>query len=173
MLIRTHETDAVWSQVTYSDCQAYRYCLTRIWDENAARINFVMLNPSKADEIKNDPTVARCEARARHLGFGAFQVTNIFAWRDTDPHAMRRANKPVGPENDDTLTASAHWADLVIAAWGVHGAHQNRGAQVEELLRHAGIKLFHLGLSKGGHPRHPLYLAYAKQPQYWRSTTRD
>lgn len=171
MLIRTHQSDAIWSKATYSNCENYRYSLIRIWDETAQRVNFVMLNPSKADEIKNDPTVARCEARARYLGFGAFQVTNIFAWRDTDPHQMRRAPAPVGPDNDDVLVQAALWADQVIAAWGVHGAHNARGKQVETLLRGAEISLCHLGLSKEGHPRHPLYLPYAKKPEVWPAET--
>ncbi|MEY3307813.1 MAG: hypothetical protein RLZZ413_1851, partial [Pseudomonadota bacterium] len=40
---------------------------------------------STATEFQNDPTVERCERRARALGFGAFRVTNIFAFRATDP----------------------------------------------------------------------------------------
>ena len=60
--------------------------------------------------------LVRCERRARTLGFGAFQVTNIFAWRDTDPRAMRAATAPIGPENDDTLIAGTAWADQIIAA---------------------------------------------------------
>ncbi len=67
---------------------------------------FVMLNPSKATEVQNDPTVERCERRARALGFGAFQVTNIFAWRDTDPFKMRKATDPIGPDNDGSLLVS-------------------------------------------------------------------
>lgn len=167
MLIRTHEDAEKWSEAVYSDCESYRYSLTRVWDGNGPRVNFVMLNPSKADEINNDPTVERCERRARHLGFGAFRVTNIFGWRDTDPFAMRRAKAPVGPENDDLLLAAAQWADQIIAAWGVHGAHRQRGEQVAHLLRQAEIRMFHLGLTKEGHPRHPLYLPYAKQPEPW------
>ena len=126
-----------------------------------------MLNPSKADEMRNDPTVERCERRARHLGFGAFCVTNIFAWRDTDPMAMRRAAEPVGPHNDRVLTEAAGNADKIIAAWGAHGAHLGRGVDVVQLLRNADITLHHLGLSKHGHPRHPLYLPYSQQPQLW------
>ena len=30
---------------------------------------FIMLNPSTADESDNDPTVERCERRARSMGF--------------------------------------------------------------------------------------------------------
>ena len=167
MLIRTHHAFGVTSTAAYSDCQAYRYRLERVWDQTGTKINFVMLNPSKADEVHNDPTVERCERRARSLGFGAFCVTNIFAWRDTDPRAMRRAAEPIGPFNDEVLVQAAEWADQVIAAWGTHGAHRDRGADVARMLFQAGGALFHLGLSKGGHPRHPLYLPYTQQPLSW------
>ncbi|MEP2640850.1 DUF1643 domain-containing protein [Roseobacter sp.] len=167
MITKTHDQNGVFSTACYSTCGAYRYGLSRVWDDTSPRVNFVMLNPSKADEMRNDPTVERCEQRARPLGFGAFDVTNIFAWRDTDPHAMRRAVAPVGPENDTVLLATAEAADQVIAAWGVHGAHLGRGADVVCMLRKAGCDLFHLGVSKHGHPRHPLYLPYSKQPEPW------
>lgn len=131
---------------------------------------FVMLNPSTANEIQNDPTVERCERRARTLGFGAFQVTNIFAWRDTDPRKMRAAQNPVGPDNDSVLLQGAEWADRIIAAWGTHGAHMGRGAKVAQMLAQTGVDLAHLGLSKAGHPKHPLYLPYAQQPEPWTQT---
>ena len=127
-----------------------------------------MLNPSTATEVQNDPTVERCERRARALGFGAFRVTNIFAWRDTDPRKMRAAADPVGPENDSAILAGCGWADRVICAWGTHGAYLGRGAQVQALLGKSGRDLYHLGLSKAGHPKHPLYIAYRQQPVLWR-----
>jgi hypothetical protein len=129
-----------------------------------------MLNPSKATELHNDPTVERCEQRARALGFGAFRVANIFAWRDTDPRALRRATDPDGLANDASLLAAAAWADQIIAAWGTHGAHLGRGAQVAELLRQSGTPLLTLGLTKHGHPRHPLYISYDQHPRRWSIT---
>lgn len=126
-----------------------------------------MLNPSTATELQNDPTVERCERRARALGFGGFKVTNIFAWRDSDPRKMRAAKAPIGSENDAAIQEACAWADQVIAAWGTHGAYLNRGAQVVELLRQSGKPILHLGLSKQGHPKHPLYIAYAQQPEIW------
>ena len=83
------------SKAVYSSCKKYRYSLTRIWNKKAEKLHFVMLNPSTATEIQNDPTVERCERRARTLNFGSFRVTNIFAWRDTDPKKMKRAKDPV------------------------------------------------------------------------------
>ena len=167
MEIRTHETPDIASEAAYSACGKYRYWLTRRWASHGGLVNFVMLNPSKADEFRNDPTVERCERRARQLGFGAFSVTNIFAWRDTDPKAMRAASDPVGPANDDAIIERATWAQDVIAAWGTHGAHLDRGAQVADLLRSVDRPLFHLGLSKAGHPKHPLYLPYTQHPETW------
>ena len=171
MITRRHISAGTRSVAVYSDCESYRYSLTRTWAPEGPRLLFVMLNPSTADERRNDPTVERCERRARRLGYGAFRVANLFALRATDPRDMRRAAEPVGPENDRSLRRGAAWADHIIAAWGVHGAHRGRGAEVARLLAATGAPLFHLGCSKGGHPRHPLYLSYACDPRPWDGTT--
>lgn len=167
MITRTHTKGDAPSTAVYSPCEKYRYSLTRTWDDAAGKVAFVMLNPSTATEVQNDPTVERCERRARTLGFGAFRVTNIFAWRDTDPRKMRAAVDPIGPSNDDAIADACAWADQVIAAWGTHGEHLGRGASVEQILRRANTPIYHLGLSKAGHPKHPLYIAYAQTPQVW------
>ncbi|WP_108814424.1 DUF1643 domain-containing protein [Loktanella sp. Alg231-35] len=167
MITRTHTKDDAPSTAVYSDCEQYRYALTRTWNPAGKRVLFVMLNPSKATEVQNDPTVERCERRARALGFGAFQVTNIFAWRETDPTKMRKTADPIGPANDATIREGAAWADQVIAAWGTHGAHLNRGPEVEAVLRATGKPIYTLGLSKHGHPKHPLYISYSQSPMLW------
>ena len=167
MITRTHQKGDAPSVAVYSDCERYRYLLTRTWDPTGRKVLFIMLNPSTATEVQNDPTVERCERRARTLGFGGFRVTNIFAWRATDPRDMRAAGDPIGPENDAAILQSCPWADQVICAWGTHGAHLDRGTAVEALLRATKLPLFHLGLSKAGHPKHPLYIAYSEQPRLW------
>ncbi|MEO0665323.1 MAG: DUF1643 domain-containing protein, partial [Pseudomonadota bacterium] len=144
MITRTHIKGDAPSTAVYSDCERYRYMLTRIWDEGGKRALFIMLNPSTATEVQNDPTVERCERRARALGFGAFRVLNIFAWRDTDPRKMRAAPDPVGPDNDAAILESLPWADRVIAAWGTHGAHLERGPAVERLARNGDASRFDL-----------------------------
>ncbi len=167
MITRTHQKGDADSIAVYSPCEKYRYMLTRTWDTRGRKALFIMLNPSTATEVQNDPTVERCERRARTLGFGAFRVTNIFAWRDTDPRHMRAAKDPTGPENDAAIVQSCNWADQIICGWGTHGAHNNRGPEVTELLGKTGKNLFHLGLTKAGHPKHPLYIAYATKPELW------
>lgn len=174
MIVRTHQKTDAASEAVYSPCERYRYLLTRTWDAKGPRALFIMLNPSTATELRNDPTVERCERRARSLGFGAFRVTNIFAWRETDPRKMRAAPDPVGPGNDAAIRQSAQsWIsgarDRIICAWGAHGAHLERGPAVERLLRATGRPLHTLGLTQGGHPKHPLYIAYSRQPELWRA----
>lgn len=167
MISRRHRSDRADSVAVYSDCERYRYALTRVWAEERGRVLFVMLNPSTATELQNDPTVERCERRARALGFGAFRVCNIFAWRETDPKLMRRAEDPVGPMNDSAIIEACDWAGTIVCAWGTHGAHLERGPEVEHLMRSSGMALHHLGLTKEGHPRHPLYVAYSEEPRLW------
>ena len=167
MIVRDFQKGDAASTAEYSDCECYRYALTRVWNTAGRKALFIMLNPSTATEIQNDPTVERCERRARALGFGAFRVLNIFAFRATDPRDMRAAADPVGPLNDKAIRDSLDWADQVICAWGTHGAHRDRGPEVEAMLRATGTPLWHLGLSKAGHPKHPLYIGYAVQPMPW------
>jgi hypothetical protein len=166
VITRTFTKGDAASEAVYSPCEHYRYLLTRVWAPGP-RALFVMLNPSTATEVQNDPTVERCERRARALGFGAFRVTNIFAFRATDPKVMRAVTDPVGPGNDAAIAESAGWADKVICAWGNHGLHLDRSRAVEGVLRASGAPLFHLGLTGQGQPRHPLYVGYDQQPQPW------
>ena len=80
---------------------------------------------------------------------------------------MRTAKDPIGPDNDKTIMEACSWGDQIIAAWGTHGAHLGRGVQVKQILRSSDKPVFHLGISKGGHPKHPLYIAYSQKPEIW------
>ena len=167
MIIRQHQKGDAASTAVYSADLRYRYGLTRVWAPGD-RVLFVMLNPSTATEVQNDPTVERCERRARALGYGSFAVANIFGFRATDPRVMRAEPDPVGPDNDRITLELAAEARQIICAWGTHGAHLARGPQVASLLQTVATELYHLGLSQAGHPRHPLYISYERQPEIWR-----
>ena len=167
MITRNHKKELTKSTAVYSNCELYRYSLTRSWDSSAKKVLFIMLNPSTATEIQNDPTVERCERRAKALGYGAFKVCNIFAYRSTDPKIMRLQKDTIGPETDQIIIKSANWSNNIICAWGTNGSHLNRGKKIEELLRAKNFTLTHLGLSKDGHPKHPLYISYKVCPENW------
>lgn len=149
------------SGATFSPCRKYRYRLWRYWDKSKKpTITFVMNNPSTADEIDNDPTVERCEHRARMLGYGGMEVVNLFAFRSTDPDVMKSENDPVGADNNEAIIEAAKNSGRVVCAWGNHGGHMDRGAEVVKLLRKHGITPYCLTVTAEGHPGHPLYVGY-------------
>lgn len=166
MIRRAHQKGDAASEAIYSDCERYRYTLDRVWS-GGRRLAFVMLNPSTATETANDPTVERCERRARAMGFGAMRVVNLFAFRATDPRQLRQVHDPVGPDNDAGLELAAHWADVILCGWGGHGGLLARDAVVTRLLRASGRPLWHLGLTQKAQPKHPLYISYALDPVEW------
>jgi len=156
----------------FSRDRVHRYWLWRTFDRGIGRVAFIGLNPSTANEVRDDPTVSRCIRYAQEWGFGRLDMLNVFAFRATDPKEMRAAPDPVGPDNDEWLLGITGEVDLVVAAWGTHAAHLGRGPQVRELL--GGIQLHHLGLTRGGYPYHPLYRpgarfrhGAAKHPPPW------
>jgi hypothetical protein len=61
-----------------------------------------MLNPSTADERRDDPTIRRCIGFSRARGFGGKTVVNLFALRTPEPRDLREHADPIGPDNDRT-----------------------------------------------------------------------
>ncbi len=153
------------SGADFSVDRVYRYRLWRTWEPARPPLLFILLNPSTADGNKNDPTVARCIIRAQRLGYGGLEVVNLFAYCATDPRVMKAHADPIGRDNAAAITTAVSRAGLIIAGWGAHGAHMDRGRQVALQLRRLGYPLYHLGLTKTGQPTHPLYVSYDVQPQ--------
>lgn len=148
----------------YSLNKKHRYLLWSQWDNYRDWVHFVMLNPSTATELVNDPTVQRCEKRGRLWGYGGVLITNLFAYRATDPAVMRRAVDPVGKYNDEYIRAADALARKTVCAWGRHGSFKQRSSRVARFLL---PPLFALRVSVDNTPYHPLYLSYALQPKPW------
>lgn len=156
----------------FSPCGLYRYELRRavgdvLYGSTRQTIAWIMLNPSTADANINDPTIRRCIGFAGRWGFASLVVGNLFAFRSTDPKGIKTAEDPIGPENDAYLRKIVGEADLVVCAWGAHGSAVGRGSAVRRLIADAGKTPHHLGLSKDGHPKHPLYLPYETALEAW------
>lgn len=144
----------------FSADRRHRYTLWRRWwvpDGGGRLLAFCGLNPSTADETKNDPTVKRCINRAKRMGYDGMIMLNIFAYRSTDPHGLLEVPDPVGELNDEVLRVVAGGAAGVLACWGTHGTINGRGAFVLKLLKQTAKRLSVLDWTKDGHPKHPLY----------------
>lgn len=149
-------------ETIFSPDRVYRYTLWREWGDGPYAM-FIGLNPSTADETKDDPTIRRCIGFAKDWGYGSLCMTNLFAFRATDPKVMMAADDPVGADNDTHLSQCAATAGVVVAAWGSHGTHSGRHRAVKTMLPN----LHYLRLTQDGHPGHPLYLPKTLVPIKW------
>ena len=156
------------SGATFSPCRRWRYLLWRRWDASKPAANFLMLNPSTADEVRLDPTCARARDYAERWGFGSIYITNIFAWRATDPKRMKAVADPVGRGNDAAIVRAARQSAIVVCAWGNHGGFLERSTEVLKKLKANRIALHALRVNAGGEPAHPLYLPGKLSPVSWR-----
>ena len=179
-----------------SDCGKYRYVLWRRWDTAKPRLIFIMLNPSIADAEQDDATIRVCMGRARRMDMGGIHVLNLFAFRATDPTQLDGVADPVGPENDRYIEKYLGMRDfdgdgqrfeMMIAAWGDGGLRPGlaptlRSAAradwarprrerwrevVSQICGEMGDRLFCLGTTKAGQPKHPLRISYDVAPTLW------
>ncbi len=135
----------------------YRYSLWRAWSAYHPRIVFILLNPSAADGLRNDPTIRRCMGFARAWNFGSMEVVNLFAYRATECRELLKIGDPVGEENNYYLIQAVERCSTVVVGWGTWGTLLARDRQVLSLI--ADTKdVYCLGITKDGQPRHPLYV---------------
>jgi hypothetical protein len=172
-----------------SPCRKYRYRLWRVWGDASKRCVFVGLNPSTADETKDDATIRKCIGFAKRWKFGAIDMVNLFAWRATKPEGLLETPCPAAPDdhypnwndNDRHTQAAFQSASRIVFAWG--GGYtgklgtliRNHEGSLEHVFKDAflsdPLRRMHggtmplpaagiLGRTKDGSPRHPLMLAY-------------
>jgi hypothetical protein len=159
-----HEAESGFGAV-FSRCGTWRYLLWRAASPRGKLVGIGMLNPSQADERRDDPTIRQARARGRQAGLSGLIVWNLFAFRATLPADLRRAPDPIGPENDAAIALALELSNRTILAWGNHGRHRGRDRAV--LARCGGADIAVLGLTGAGQPRHPLYLPRGTRLRRW------
>jgi len=141
----------------------YRYALWRIWETDLSKVMFICLNPSKADEFNDDPTLVRCINFAKSWGYGGVVTANLFAYRSTCPKELKMVESPIGMENDRWLKILSKKAEMVIGGWGNHGLYMSRSETVAKMIPN----IYCLCKNKSGQPSHPLYQPKNLTPVLW------
>lgn len=155
------------SGAVFDETEKYRFSLWRRWVDEcpvSRMVAFCGLNPSTANAEKLDNTTKKCVKLSKAWGYDGFIMLNLFAWRDTDPLAMKAVPDPIGYENDIVLATVARSCGLFVCAWGTHGTHLDRSTSVRTLLAGNRVQAYCLETTKDGHPRHPLYCRDSSQP---------
>jgi hypothetical protein len=155
----------------FSIDRLYRYCLAISWDPGLPVLVVIMLNPSTADHLQNDPTIHRICKRAARGGFGGVMILNAFAWRDTKPEDMMKARDPVGPHNDLFLemgiSLSAATSGRLLVGWGNEGGFRGRSNRLAAMIADAGAQAYCVYRCANGQPGHPLYVSYDAEMAPW------
>lgn len=153
-----------------SSCGQYRYQLGRAAltpHPVKGPALFLMLNPSTADASIDDPTIRRCRGFAESWGCDGIVVANLYALRTTNPAALWEHADPIGIHNDNYLRLLAKDHEDVVCAWGAN-ARPDRVVAATAVFTGAGRRMWCLGVTKAGAPRHPLYVRGDQPLLEWR-----
>lgn len=149
----------------------HRYVLRRSWLGEGGVVNFIMLNPSTADDVFDDATIRRCVGFAKRWGFSGLVVTNLFAYRATQPKDLKTLlttsggfRLAIGEDNTAHLDREAKNAQSVVCAWGDNcDVLPHRDLDVIAMLRI--YDLFCIRRTAKGNPAHPVRERYTDAPE--------
>jgi hypothetical protein len=156
----------------FSDCGTWRYRLEREFIQAGPTVAILGVNPSTAGAEVNDQTIRKDIGFGRRLGWGRLIKGNKFAFCATDVRELRTARDPIGPDNDEHLSAILSDADIVIAAWGplakLPKDLRRRWRTVAKIADRLNKPLMCFGTAQDGQPRHTLMLAYETPLIEWK-----
>ena len=141
----------------------FRYALWRIWQPSGDKLLFIGLNPSTANDIKDDPTIRRLIGLAKSWGFGGIFAGNLFSLVTANPYALWHNPSPELPNgpNDTAIKRMRRLSTKVMVGWGNEG--RNAGTRPKEVLALIGNPVYCIKKTKVGEPIHPLYMPMASQ----------
>jgi hypothetical protein len=173
-MLQSYE-DGLIRTATFSEDRKRRFDLVRDWrDEIGAPDRtalFAMLNPSKAGEKDDDPTVRKTVGFGRRWGFGRVVLVNVNPIVSTDPWALPPWSG-IDAENRSIIERWMRRVDLVAVAWGSPPRALCRTISFAELVysfrQSCPLALHCIGTTKDGEPLHPSRAPYTASPELWR-----
>ena len=136
----------------------FRYALWRIWDRTKQTLLFIGLNPSTANDIKDDPTIRRLVNFAKSWGYGGLYAGNLFSIVSANPDVLFLSSSTEQPDrpNDMAIKQMCDLTSTRLVGWGEWG--KNAGKRPDTVLALLGEPVFCLKVNQSGEPCHPLYL---------------
>lgn len=141
----------------------YRYLLWRVWNRKKPLVMVFGINPSTANDFKNDATISRLagsKGLAKHWGNGGLIMANLFPRISTDPEVIekyRAHDERLGrlEKNDAYISKYLPHVDKVVFAWGRFPTF-SRDLEISHLCRKFDKPTYVLKLNQDGSPMHPL-----------------
>ncbi len=137
-------------EAKFCNTKKNRYFLKREWDNSKGLLLYLMLNPSVADEKRDDPTIRRLISFTKKFNYGGFLVGNIFTTITPNPKEIDRS-KGISDKNFKELFKLINKVDQIVYAWG-------NTVEEPQLLKELVLNPKCFGKNLNGTPKHPLYL---------------
>lgn len=161
---------------TFSADRKKRFDLIRDWGDELFISSYstfllLMLNPSKAGEKDDDPTIRKGIGFGRRWGFSRMVAGNLIATVSTDPSELP-AWSGIDMGNRAVLQQWMGEVDMVVAAWG--GQPKKLADRigldilVKLTLQIAPVQFYCIGRTKDGAPLHPSRASYTDRPVLWK-----
>jgi hypothetical protein len=162
----------------------FRWTLQRVWGAGA-NIVWVGLNPSTADDLRDDPTMLREISFSQAWGFGSLTKVNIFPFRSASPRDLCRwLGERDDPEvshavarNHSVVKNVLRGSTIRIAAWGNNVQHADLKSFLANIMINKNKWEWHaLGTNANGSPKHTLArgkhrIPNDQRPIIWRPRT--
>jgi len=152
------------SGAVFSDSnRRFRYALWRVWQPAGDKLLFIGLNPSTANDIKDDPTIRRLIGFAKSWGFGGLFAGNLFSLVTANPADLWFSSSPEQPNgpNDIAIKRMRELSTKVMVGWGNEG--RSAGTRPGQVLALLGGPVYCLKITGEGEPGHPLYMPFYSQ----------
>ena len=134
----------------FSKDKKYRYSLSRKWSEKE-QVLFILLNPSKADDIDDDPTIRRLISISKNLGYGGFEVVNLYTIINPKRNKLYEKKRKFSEKNKKLIAKLVARHKTIIYGWG---ATENEPKWLNNIVKSPLC----FNINKNGTPKHPLYL---------------
>lgn len=144
---------AKYSGAKFSPDRKRRFYLYRVWDRKKPIIAFVGLNPSTANEDRNDPTIRKLISFTSRNGFGGFYMFNLFTIVSPDPSVLTNESDQDCEYNRLMILGLRNDYSELVFCWG---SFETFGRDKEMIKAFPNAKCFRK--NKNGSPAHPLYL---------------
>lgn len=130
------------------------------------------LNPSTATPWKPDPTIKRIRKVMEEGKYDGWIMINLYPKRTPNPEKLPKTiNRPLADANQAVISVVKEicFIGAVYAAWGTN--IEKREYLWDECQRIVDIlgdlPWYSRGVTKCGHPKHPLYVPYTQRLEYF------
>lgn len=119
------------------------------------------INPSKATNEKNDPTISRVNGYSKKYNFDGFKMLNLYPLRATNPNDLPLdLDLDIHTKNLMEIKRALESSNAILCAWGnlifERPYLKKCFADISKLLIQSKVPTYCLGRTRAGNPLHPL-----------------